>query len=95
MNDVWYEITEDPVTLPPLGVPVFVTGGSLSWQRILVRDQVYDEKSSPAWAWCECDGLPYWDEVKKQWAVWDTVWDSDHNPSHWHAFPDQPEVQNG
>ena len=93
MNEVWLKITDDPITLPPLEVPVFAAGGSLRWPCIMVRSEVYDENALPAWAWCDCDGEPHWDEDKKRWAVWDSTWGDDYHPTHWLAFPDPPEVQ--
>jgi len=91
----WTRIADDPATLPPLEVPVFAAGGSLAGPCVLVRSEVTDHDGEPAWAWCDCDGEPYWDDKKKQWAVWDAVWDDDYQPEYWLALPGWWEVTHG
>ncbi len=78
--------------LPPLDVPVFVSGGNCE-PMILIRSEDYDENGDPVWVWSYWTGGIYWDNKIKSWAVYDAEWDDCYEPEYWHAFPEPPDAQ--
>ncbi len=91
MNETWLKITDDPTTLPPIGEPVFTSFCDSKNIVILMRTEVLEDDEIN-WVW-ERPSEPYYQPDKKTWSAWDTEWDDDYNPTHWHPFPkDPPEV---
>lgn len=88
LNETWFKITDDPATLPPLEEPVFVCFSDSAAILILTRSEIVEDEMAN-WAWATPVGLHYRPD-KNAWAAWDTEWDDDYNPTHWHPFPKNP-----
>lgn len=83
---IWTYITDDPATLPPLDVPVFVqleNGEAVTAERYSFADD---------WRWAICDYAPYIEDfTDRKWTCGGSSI-ADIQPIAWHPLPELPKL---
>ena len=87
----WIKITDDKVTLPPVGQVVFVVDADL-WPYFLVRELIDNDSNGRVFTWCKPYGLHY-DMSKEIWTTYNMDWDDEYNPLYWHELPHPPKYE--